>query len=95
MMRLLIAALYGLMLLGSCEDKKEVIPPVISFTEELEIVTEGETATISLTLDRPAVDNVSIRLTIETDAVYGQHYRTNPSLSSGVISVNILKGVLN
>lgn len=94
-MRLLIAALYGLMLLGSCEDKKEVIPPVISFTEELEIVTEGETATISLTLDRPAVDNVSIRLTIETDAVYGQHYRTNPSLSSGVISVNILKGVLN
>ncbi|MEX1239756.1 MAG: hypothetical protein WEB30_08565 [Cyclobacteriaceae bacterium] len=92
--RVLFNALYSMLVLVSCEDdhKQKLAPSVIQFSVNIQNVSEGNEASILLTLDKPAPGNASVELTLETNAVYDQHFGTDPSVSNNTIELQIAKG---
>ena len=91
--RLLTNAMCGLLMIVSCDDDKpQILPSVIQFSTNLQNVAEGEDATVLLTLDRPAPDNGSVQLALQTNAVYDQHYETDPSVNDNTIVLEVRKG---
>lgn len=92
--RFLIIVLSTLLMFPACEDEeKKISHSTIEFSMELQSINEGDVATILLTLDKPSPGGSSVELTLETNAVYDQHYVTDPGLSSATsILLNISQG---
>lgn len=91
--RFLINAIFGTLMIVSCDDEKgAIMPSVIQFSASLQNVAEGAELTLLLTLDRPASNNGSVELTLETNAVYGQHFTTDPAVDNNSIILQIAKG---
>lgn len=79
----------------TCEEEtqEEVSrPSTIQFSASVQNVTEGNEATITLLLDKAAPQDVSIDVSIETNAIYSQHYTTEPAVADGSIVIAIEKG---
>ena len=92
--RFLIMVVITLLILPACEDEdRKISPSTIEFSLALQNVTEGDVATIVLTLDKPAPASGSVELTFETNAIYSQHYVTDPAPSGNAsILLNISQG---
>lgn len=85
--------MIGLLMLPACqEDDKQIPPSEIQFRLSLQNITEGDEATIVLTLDKPSPVNVSIELTLETNAIYDQHFVTDPGGDNNSVFLNVSKG---
>ncbi|MEX2233462.1 MAG: hypothetical protein WD824_14965 [Cyclobacteriaceae bacterium] len=90
--RFLIIAIAGMLMLPACEEDDKTLPPVIQFIVNLQKVTEGDEVVILLGLDNPAPYHGSVELTIQTNAIYNEHYMTSPSPSNNSIVLNFHKG---
>lgn len=74
-----VTAIAFLLLLGSCEDNdRKIILSTVQFSVDRQNMTEGEEGFISISLDRPSPVQGWIDLKLETNAVYDQHYRSDP-----------------
>jgi hypothetical protein len=91
-LRFLIIAIYCLLIPACQEDDNDIPPSIIQFTVSLQNVTEGDETTVQLSLDKPASQDGSVEVSIETNAIYDQHFVTDPTLSNGSIVVTIQKG---
>ena len=68
-------------------------PSVIRFDAEKQSLTEGSEAKIILTLDKPAYRSCTVRIKLETNAVYGDHYTSTPEIEAdGTFVVTVAKG---
>jgi hypothetical protein len=74
----MLASLLSVLVIDSCKDEEKPAVVTIAFTSEFQTITEGEEASISIVLDHPSPVNANVRIAIETDAVYGQNYETDP-----------------
>ena len=72
----------GLMLACEKEDQKPQ-PQVIQFTSNGLFLIEGNSSTISLVLGSPAAISGSVDIFLGGDAIYGQHYTTDPAAATG------------
>lgn len=91
MLRLLTS--IGIGILPACDDDSaKLAQGVIQFSVSVQKVVEGQEAIILLTLDKPAPNHESVKLTLEGNAVYNQHYLTSPAVDDHSVVVNIYKG---
>lgn len=78
----LLAALFCVVIINSCNHEESPTVVTISFASDFQTVTEGENARIYILLDHPAPIDAHIRLTIETNGIYGVSFETNPILKT-------------
>lgn len=92
-LRLPRIVLASLLLSISCnDDDKEIPPSLLEFEESLQQVVEGEDAIITLTLDKPAPRDGFVHFSVESDAIYGQHYATDPVVNERKMILRVRKG---
>ncbi|MDV3308516.1 MAG: hypothetical protein LOY03_06835 [Cyclobacteriaceae bacterium] len=89
----MLALLSGGIMMGSCSDEEAPVPATIAFSGEFQTVTEGEDVTIDIVLDHPSPARTKVRLTVDTKAVYGKDYETDPVFdSAGQAELFVEKG---
>ena len=87
-----IAAMVVTSSLCTCTDE-EIHTSVVSFDKETQNITEGSDAQIILVLDKPAHRSCSVKIKLETNAVYGDHFISTPEVEEhDSFVVNIEKG---
>lgn len=75
----MLAALLSVLAIDSCKDEEKPVVVTIAFTSEFQTITEGGEAIVSIVLDHPSPFNANVRIAIETDAIYGENYETDPA----------------
>ena len=87
-----IAAMVVTTSLCTCTEE-EIHTSVVRFDNETQNVIEGSDAQIILVLDKPAHRSCSVKIKLETNAVYGDHFISTPEVEGdGTFVVNIAKG---
>jgi hypothetical protein len=74
-----IAALVVTTSLCTCTEE-EIQTSVVRFDKETQNITEGSDAQIILVLDKPAHRSCSVKVKLETNAVYGDHFISTPEV---------------
>lgn len=87
-----VVAISSLLVLTACQDDKEILPSAIEFGMDHQNVTEGNETYVRLTFDRPASENGTVELAIETNAIYNEHYETDHPFRNSTVILNIYKG---
>ncbi len=79
-------------LMVACLDEEQTLPVAIKFaTDKLDVI-EGTTVSVSLILESPALEDGTVELSINTDALYSQHYTISPEPIATRVTINIEKG---
>ena len=93
LLKSLAVALAVTLTVNGCDEVVETdLIATIEFAISTQYVPEDGEATIVLELDRPAPNDESIRITIESNAILNEHFTTNlPFLDSSLV-LNIEKG---
>lgn len=88
---LLAIPLFLLFSLNACQEEEFHVAEIQFQASKLH-VAEGSEAVVVLVLNRAAEDNGSIQVGVETNAIYGQHFTSEPELIDGFIEIIVLKG---
>jgi hypothetical protein len=87
-----LAAVAGLTSISSCK-KDDPEPPVeAAFGADEQVVVEGNQITITIGLERPALSDGTVTVTLAGTAMYTEDYNTNPSGNTGSFEVRFEEG---
>jgi hypothetical protein len=74
-------------------NEEDVGTPSVSFETGRQSLKEGSEALINLDLKHPATQEYLLKIKVETNAIYGEHFVTEPALDvDGSISLIIANG---
>ena len=90
-MLLLIIVWIALQVLLSCSEE-EIGASSVYFAESTQSIAEGSEAEVILRLDRTATTYYLLKITVETNAIYGEHFVTDPVIETNEFFIGVQKG---
>ena len=90
-MLMLIIVRIALLVLISCSEE-EMGASSVYFAESTQSIAEGSETEIVLRLDRTATTNYLLKITVETNAIYGEHFTTDPAVETNELFLIVEKG---
>ena len=82
----------AILLLDSCDNEEPEVSPFANFSSDVQHLNEGTTGTFTLQFSKPAPQSGTVRINVSGNAVYGEHYTTNPLLEDGTAVIAVGKG---
>lgn len=82
----------AIILLGGCNEEEPLITSIVNFSSDVQHVNEGSKGTFTLQFSQPAPQSGTLRISVNGNALYGEHYTTTPELVDGIAEISVGKG---